>query len=658
LARYRDIICNTENVVANKIISNEAAADLVASGDTITTSGFVGIGVPEYLLKGLETRFLQSAQPTGLTLLFAAGQGDGQERGLNHLGHKCLLQRVVGGHWGLIPKIAKLAIEGSIEAYNLPQGVVSHLYRDIAAGKPGTISRVGLETFVDPRADGGKINPQTTEDLVTLMKIDGESFLFYKAFPIDVALLRGTTADPAGNITMEREALTIDNLAQAMAAKNSNGIVIVQVERTVAPGSLNPRDVEIPGALVDAVVVAPAEDHMQTFATAYSHAYAGKYRVEADTMPAMTLSPRKIIARRAAFELPINGMVNLGIGMPEGVASVASEEKLLDHLTLSAEPGVIGGQPASGLDFGAAINTDAIINQAQQFDYYDGGGLDLAVLGMAEVDGSGSVNVSRFGPRLAGAGGFINISQNARALVYAGTFTSGGADIRLEQGTLAIETEGRVKKFVSAVQQVTFSGPRAARLSQPVLYVTERCVFRLTSGGLELLEIAPGIDLERDILSLMDFEPVMREIATMDPRIFQSAPMDLRVDLLHLDLADRIALDPEKGQLFINFEKMRIRSQHDVALIQARVEEICSRQSEPVDAIVNYDGTIIDPDIESAYGQMVKDLEDRFYRTVTRYSGSAFMRLKLGKVFERDTAPHIFETADEARRFLAKKTVN
>nr|WP_306266492.1 CoA-transferase [Pararhizobium sp. IMCC3301] len=642
--------------MTNKIISLEAAAGLVASGDTITTSGFVGIGVPEYLLKGLETRFLQSAQPTGLTLLFAAGQGDGSERGLNHLGHKGLLQRVVGGHWGLIPKIASLAIEGSIEAYNLPQGVISHLYRDIAAGKPGTISRVGLETFVDPRADGGKINPQTSEDLVTLMQIDGENYLFYKAFPIDVALLRGTTADPAGNITMEREALIIDNLAQAMAAKNSNGIVIVQVERTVAPGSLNPRDVEIPGALVDAVVVAPAKDHMQTFATAYSHAYAGKYRVEADTMPAMKLTARKIIARRAAFELPINGMVNLGIGMPEGVASVASEEKLLNHLTLSAEPGIIGGQPASGLDFGAAVNTDAIINQAQQFDFYDGGGLDLAVLGMAEVDGSGSVNVSRFGPRLAGAGGFINISQNARALVYAGTFTSGGAELRLEQGALVIETEGRVKKFVAAVEQITFSGPRAARLSQPVLYVTERCVFRLTSGGLELLEIAPGIDLERDILSLMDFEPVIHEIATMDQRIFQSAPMDLRVDLLHLDLADRIALDPAKGQLFINFEKMRIRNQHDVALIQARVEEICLKQSEPVDAIVNYDGTIIDPDIESAYAQMVKDLEDRFYRTVTRYSGSAFMRLKLGKVFERDTAPHIFETADEARRFLAHKT--
>lgn len=643
--------------MANKVISIEAAADLVASGDTITTSGFVGIGVPEYLLKGLEKRFLQSAQPTGLTLLFAAGQGDGVDRGLNHLGHNGLLQRVVGGHWGLIPKVARLAIEGSIEAYNLPQGVVSHLYRDIAAGKPGTISRVGLETFVDPRADGGKINPQTTEDLVTLMEINGESFLFYKAFPIDVALLRGTTADPAGNITMEREALTIDNLAQAMAAKNSNGIVIVQVERTVAPGSLNPRDVEIPGALVDAVVVAPADDHMQTFATAYSHAYAGKYRVEADTMPAMKLSPRKIIARRAAFELPINGMVNLGIGMPEGVASVASEEKLLDHLTLSAEPGVIGGQPASGLDFGAAVNTDAIVNQAQQFDFYDGGGLDLAVLGMAEVDRSGSVNVSRFGPRLAGAGGFINISQNARALVYAGTFTSGGAEIRLEQGALVIEKEGRVKKFVAAVEQVTFSGPRAARLSQPVLYVTERCVFRLTSGGLELLEIAPGIDLERDILSLMDFEPVIRETVIMDQRIFEPAPMDLRTDLLHLDLADRIALDPEKGQLFINFEKMRIRSQHDVALIRARVEEICSGQPEPVDAIVNYDGTIIDPDIENAYAQMVKDLEDRFYRTVTRYSGSAFMRLKLGKVFERDTAPHVFETADEARRFLAEKTL-
>lgn len=647
-----------ETPLVNKIVSVEAAASLIANGDTITTSGFVGIGVPEHLLKGIEERFLRSAEPKDLTLFFAAGQGDGKERGLNHLGHESLLRRVVGGHWGLIPKVAKLAVEGKIEAYNLPQGVISHLFRDIAAGKPGTVSRVGLETFVDPRSQGGKINAQTTEDLVTTIEIEGEDYLFYKAFPINVALLRGTTADPAGNITMEREALVIDNLAQAMAVKNSNGIVIVQVERTVAHGSLNPRDVEIPGALVDAVVIAPAADHMQTFATAYSHAYAGRFRVEADAIPPMPLNARKIIARRAAFELPVNGVVNLGIGMPEGVASVASEEKLLGHVTLSAEPGVVGGQPASGLDFGAAINTDAIVNQAQQFDFYDGGGLDLAVLGMAEIDAAGSVNVSRFGPRLAGAGGFINISQNARAVVYTGTFTSGGAQMSVEGGTLNIQSEGHIRKFVKQVEQVTFAGPRAARMQQPVLYVTERCVFQLTRDGLELMEIAPGIDLQSDILALMDFEPVMTDVVSMDERIFTAGPMNLRVDLLHLDLNDRIALDATKGQLFINLEKMRIRNLHDVTLIRERVEDVCVDLGGRVDAIVNYDGTSIDPDIENDYAAMVKDLEDRFYSAVTRYSGSAFMRLKLGAVFQRETAPHIFETADEAKRFLAQMKDN
>ncbi|WP_424976018.1 acyl CoA:acetate/3-ketoacid CoA transferase [Dinoroseobacter sp. S124A] len=638
----------------NKRISAAAAADLIRDGDTVTTSGFVGIGVPEELLAALETRFAETATPRDLTLLFAAGQGDGKTRGLNRLGQEGLLSRVVGGHWGLIPKVAALATAGKIAAYNLPQGVISHLYRDIAAGRPGTLTRVGLGTFVDPRLQGGKINDATPEDIVSVMEIGGEEHLFYKAMPIQVALLRGTSADPEGNISMEREALVIDNLAQAMAAKNSGGVVIVQVEQMVARGGLNARDVVIPGALVDAVVVARPENHHQTFATPYSHAFSGQFRVEADAAPEMPLTVRKVIARRAAFELPINGVVNLGIGMPEGVAAVAGEERLLPHLTLTAEPGVIGGQPASGLDFGAAINTDAIVPQGAQFDFYDGGGLDIAVLGMAEVDRSGNVNVSRFGPKLAGAGGFINISQNARAVVFAGTFTSVGLDMAVSDAGLALRSEGRVAKFVDAVEQVTFSGPLAAAARKPVLYVTERAVFRLRGDGLELIEIAPGMDLERDILAHMAFRPhIAPDLAQMDGRIFHEAPMELRVDLLHLDLGDRMALSPDRKQLFLNFEKMRVRGAADVARVREGVEALCAPLGHRVDVIVNYDGARIDEDIQEAWVAMVHGLEDRYYGTVTRYSGSAFMRMKLGDAFAREVRPHVFETAAEARAFLS-----
>lgn len=636
-----------------KQISAAAAVELVRDGDTVTTSGFVGIGVPEELLRALETRFVETQTPRDLTLLFAAGQGDGKTRGLNRLGHDGLLSRVIGGHWGLIPKVGALATSGKIAAYNLPQGVISHLFRDIAAGRPGTVTRVGLGTFVDPRLQGGKINHATTEDLVTLMPIGGEDHLFYKALPVHVALLRGTSADPAGNISMEREALVIDNLAQAMAAKNSGGVVIVQVERMVARHGLNPRDVVIPGALVDAVVVADPENHHQTFATPYSHAFSGQFRVEADAVPEMPLTPRKVIARRAAFELPINGVVNLGIGMPEGVAAVAGEEKILPHLTLTAEPGVIGGQPASGLDFGAALNTDAVVPQSAQFDFYDGGGLDIAVLGMAEVDRLGNVNVSRFGPKLAGAGGFINISQNARAVVFAGTFTSVGLDMAVADGGLAVRTEGRVAKFVDAVEQVTFSGPLAAASGKRVLYVTERAVFRLRPDGLELIEIAPGMDLDRDILAHMAFRPHFApEVAVMDARLFKPDAMDLRVDLLHLDLDDRLALSADRQQLFLNFEKMRVRGTADVDRVRAKVAEICGPLGYRVDVIANYDGAQIDEEVEEDWVSMVRSMEDQYYGTVTRYSGSAFMRMKLGAAFAREVSPHVFETATEARAFL------
>lgn len=637
----------------NKIISATDAARLVGDGDTLTTSGFVGIGVPDELLCALETRFLETGSPRNLTLVFAAGQGDGKDKGLNRLGHAGLLRRVIGGHWGLIPKVGALATKGLIEAYNLPQGVISHLYRDIAAGKPGTLTHVGLGTFVDPRQEGGKVNDASPEDIVELITIAGQERLFYKAHPLNVAFLRGTTADPAGNVTMEREALTIDNLAQAMAVRNSGGVVVVQVERIAARGALNPRDVQLPATLVDAVVVARPEHHMQTYATPYSHLFAGQFRAPPDTGDGMALDIRKVIARRAAFELPINGVVNLGIGMPEGVAAVAGEEGLLDHVTLTAEPGVIGGQPASGLDFGAAVNTDAVIPQNAQFDFYDGGGLDLAVLGMAEADRAGNVNVSRFGDRMTGAGGFINISQNARRVVFAGTFTAGGLQVALPDRRVTITQEGHAQKFHDHVQQITFSGGHAIAAHKPVLFVTERAVFDLCPDGMRLIEIAPGVDLNRDVLGQMGFRPVIGDLSEMDPRLFADAPMGLKAELLHLDLEDRFALDRDAGILFINFEKLRIRNADDLARIKARVTEICAPLSARVDVIVNYDGTRIDEDVEGAYAQMVQRLEDRFYARVSRYSSSAFMRMKLGQRLGRDPAPHVFETAQDAPRYLS-----
>ena len=511
----------------SKILTPRDAARLIEDGQTITTSGFVGIGVPDELCHAIAEAFEDEGHPRGLTLVFAAGQGDGGERGLNRLSPEGLLKRVVGGHWGLIPKIGRLCLDGKIEGYNLPQGCISHLYRDVAAGKPGTITHVGLKTFCDPRQKGGKISDES-EDLVSLIEIGGDEWLLYKAFPIHVALLRGTTADTAGNVSMENEALIIDNLAQAQAARNSGGKVIVQVERLAAAGSLHPRNVVLPSSMVDAIVVADPDRHMQTYATRFSPAFAHHFSPPADMVEPLPMTVRKVIARRAAMELEIGQIVNLGIGMPEGVADVAAEEGLLSAVTLTAEPGIIGGQPASGLDFGAAINIQALVGQNQQFDFYDGGGLDLAVLGMAQVDASGHVNVSRFGKTLAGAGGFINISQNAKKVVFTGTFTAGGLQVEIADGRLAITTEGKARKFLNEVEEITFSGIRASRLTQPVLYVTERCVFRLEDGSLRLTEVAPGIDIDRDILGQMDFEPIVDEPVEMDARIFRPGKMDLR----------------------------------------------------------------------------------------------------------------------------------
>ena len=637
----------------SKIVSAAEAVALVHEGDTLVCSGFGVVGVPDELLLALRQRFESSGTPRDLTLLFGGGPGDGQERGLNRLALDGLVRRAIGGHWGLVPKLGAMAIDGRIEAWNLPLGVISHLYRDIAAGLPGNLTPVGLGTFVDPRLQGGKVNARTTDDLVELTQLAGRELLLYRVPKPQVAFIRASVSDPAGNLTLDQEALTQDALAIAMAVKNAGGVVIAQVAHLADTGALHTRHVKVPGILVDCVVVAQPENHRQTYGTAYSPALSGELKVPLDALPAMDLDERKVIARRAALELMPNAVVNLGIGMPEGVAAVANEERLLPYMTLTAEPGLIGGVPGSGLDFGSATNATAVLDMNQQFDFYDGGGLDLAVLGLAECDARGNINVSRFGTRLAGAGGFINITQNSRAVVFVGTFSAGGLKVQVGDGQLKVLQEGRHRKFVERIEQVTFSGEYAARAGKRVLYVTERCVFALTPQGLELVEVAPGIDIERDILAHMAFAPIVRQPVPMDARLFTAAPMGLKDTLLSISLLERIAWQPERNRLYLNFQGLKLTSPKDAHDVQDAVERRCRAIGRRVDVVVNYDGfEILEPAVE-AYAQVVEHMVREHYAHVTRYTTSTFLRDKLGAAIrDRGLAPHIYETRPEAEAHL------
>ena len=511
-----------------KFVTAEEAVSKIPNGATIATSGFVGAIVPEHILKEIQNSFLTKGRPNDVTVVFAAGQGDGKEGGLNHFGEEGLLSCIIGGHYNLSPRVGKLAMENKIEAYNFPQGTISQWFRDIAGRRPGTITKVGLGTFVDPRVEGGRLNEKSPEGRVEVITLDGEEWLWYKPCKLDVALIRGTTADEDGNILMDEEIGTGEALAIAEAVKACGGIVIVQVKKIAQRNTLDPKNVRVPGVVVDYVVQSPIEDHRMTWDYEFNPAFNGDLRVPLNSISPLPLNNRKIIARRCAMELIPDAVVNLGIGMPEGVSAIAAEEGI-DSMVLTTEAGTIGGVPAGGSSFGAATNAQAILDQPSQFDFYDGGGIDLAILGLAEADEKGNINVSKFNGRVAGCGGFINITQNAKKLIYCGTFTAGGLKEEVADGKLVISVEGKNKKFLAHVEQVTFSGEYANSIGQPVLYITERAVFKLTPEGLELIEVAPGIDIDKDILAYMDFKPIVKDVKLMDARIFEDKPMGLTV---------------------------------------------------------------------------------------------------------------------------------
>lgn len=505
-----------------RFCSAEEAAALIGSGSTIIVDGSGGgVNEPAAVLEALEARFLATATPADLCVVHVSGMGSGQGDGIDRFAHEGMVKRVIGGHWGWAQRMQELAADNLIEAYCLPQGTISHLLRVAAAHGPGVVSHIGLNTFVDPRIDGGRLNSAAVDDIVQLVNLSGKDWIFTPVFPLDVAIIRGTTADDDGNITMEGEGLLAETLAAAQAVKNNGGLVIAQVRNRVASGELIADQVRVPGILVDAVVVVPSQ-RLSTATDRDPH-LEGRSRLGEVTIEPMEFSVRKVIARRAALELAPGEVVNLGFGMPDGVAAVLAENGAESQVTFTVEQGHIGGIPAGGSDFGLARNADASVTADQQFDWYDGGGVDTAVLSFAEVDARGNVNVGRFGRRVPGVGGFINISQGSKKVVFVGTFVAGG-DYELDGAGSITVPDGGKPKFVQQVEQISFSGDRATTVAQPVVYISERAVFVLGPVGPILTEIAPGLDLDRDVLAHMGFRPqIADDLKEMDSTLFHRA---------------------------------------------------------------------------------------------------------------------------------------
>jgi propionate CoA-transferase len=514
----------------SKLVSVEEAVNLIQDGDTVAISGFLLATVADEIYAKIEEKFLEAQAPKNLTLYQAAGNA-----GTKRLSHEGLIKRYVTGHYASNQAMIDLVNQNKIENYNLPQGVITHIYRAAASGKIGEITKVGLHTFVDPRHSGGKMNDVTKEDLVELLDIKGEEHLLFKAPKFNVGIIRGTTSDENGNISFEEESCIADAFDIAMAVKNCGGKVIVQVKNYVKSSSMDRTTVQIPGVLIDAIVLSTNVEkyHRQAPGCVYDPVLAGHYQKEVAASERLELDNRKIIARRAAMELKPSSVVNLGIGIPEVVAHVAEEEGFGNELVLTIESGLIGGIPTGGSTFGSSMNAWAALPMIGQFDYYNGGGLNVTFLGFAEIDKSGNINVSKFGTKIAGCGGFIDISQCTKKIVFCGTLTAGGLIEDIEDGKLVIKQEGNKTKFLESIESVSFSAETANSTGQDVMIITERCVFQYSKEGLILTEIAPGVDMEKDIFPYMAFRPVVSsELKLMDERIFKNDLMGIKNEII------------------------------------------------------------------------------------------------------------------------------
>ena len=507
-----------------KFITAREAAELIQDGDTVASAGMAVMGLCEDVIRATEERFLESEHPKGLTLMYGAHQGDNPITvfGWDRWAQPGMIKRWIGSFLGASPKLNALCNENKMETYCLPFGTILQLYSEIGAGRPGLITKIGLQTYVDPRLEGAKMNSITTEDIVEHIHFKGEEWMFYRSVPINVGLIRGTTVDANGNLTFTEESINSEALALATAVKNSGGIVIAQAKYVALAESLHPRDVRVPGVLIDYVVVNEDPDtHRQNEAYFYNPALSGNIKANLSALSRVPLDDSKVIARRAAMELRPGDSVNLGIGIPQLIASIGNEERVGDLFTLTSESGTVGGVAVPGKAFGNAWNPECLMDMNNQFAWYDGGGLGIAFLGLAETDQTGNVNVSKFGTRSNGPGGFINITQTTKNVIFCGGFMAGKLKTEVKDGAISILQEGKAKKFIRKVGQVTFSGGYAVESGQRVLYITERCVFRLTPKGLELIEVAPGIDVERDILANMEFEPkISTDLKLMDFSIF------------------------------------------------------------------------------------------------------------------------------------------